>query len=139
MHNHSINTVEQAVAFYNSDAFNLQTRNPIHLESTEVIAIASWLRTINVLLNIQMATDFLDKALSTTSTKDFSKLVKRATYETQDAYEVLYGVNYNLFLDAAKLLERAYKLEKNTGSKDIDKVIKAKKLLTKAKASIITP
>lgn len=139
MHNHSINTIEEAVAFYNSDAFNSTARTPVHMETTEVNAIASWLRTINVLMNIDLSIDFLDKALASSNKKDFNKLVKSARYETKDAFQVLQDSNYNLFPGAIKLLKKAHKIEKFALRNKPNKVKKAKDILVDVKRLIFLP
>lgn len=139
MHNHSVSTLEEAISFYNSDAFNASRSNPIHLETTEVNAIASWLRTMNVLMNIQLSIDYLDKALTATKTKDFKKYVKSAGYETQDAYEVLQEASYNLFPGAEALLKKAYSIERKAQKNKRSKVKKAKNILAQAKSLIIAP
>jgi hypothetical protein len=61
-HNDSIETIEGTVAFYNDDAFNNSpagqliagaTGNGINLDGTQVVAVAAFIRVINVLENIR--------------------------------------------------------------------------------------
>jgi mono/diheme cytochrome c family protein len=69
-HNHSVETIEAAVAFYNGDAFNnspagvlLQgaTGSGINLDATQVVAVAAFLRVINALDNIDLSVARLEK------------------------------------------------------------------------------
>ena len=67
-HNNSVETIEGAVDFYNGDAFNNSpagqlligaTGSGINLDATQVVAVAAFLRVINALENIRMATDLV--------------------------------------------------------------------------------
>jgi len=68
-HNNSVETIEGAVAFYNGDAFNNSpagallvgaTGSGISLDATQVVAVAAFLRVINVLENIRDSLSLLD-------------------------------------------------------------------------------
>ncbi|NOQ13078.1 MAG: hypothetical protein GQ583_01175 [Methyloprofundus sp.] len=103
-HNNSVNTIEEAVAFYNSNAFHASPgANPadpndpesvcercIHLEPTQVTAIALFLRTINAMENIRSSND-LDWQAYSQKRKPRRALLKLAIAETEDAIEVLEG------------------------------------------------
>ena len=65
-HNNSIETIEGAVDFYNSKAFNEAPGfgaaiAGIRLEATEVVAVAAFLRVINVLENERSARDLINR------------------------------------------------------------------------------
>lgn len=104
-HNNSVNTIEEAVAFYNSNAFHASPgANPadpddpesvcercIHLEPTQVIAIALFLRTINAMENIRSSNDLDWQAYSQKRRRSRRELLKLAIAETEDAIEVLEG------------------------------------------------
>ena len=71
-HNNSIETIEGAVDFYNSTAFNTSPGfgaliGGIRLEATEVVAVAAILRVINVLENERSARDLIDRIKIATS------------------------------------------------------------------------
>ncbi len=71
-HNNSIETIEGAVDFYNSRAFNESPGfgsliGGIRLEATEVVAVAAMLRVINVLENERSARDLINRLKIATS------------------------------------------------------------------------
>ncbi len=106
-HNNALNTVETAVSFYNTTAFNHSQGatflgDEIDLQATEVIAVAAFLRTINVQQNIHEAVDFIQRASATIDPDRRSALFRRAADEVQDAAEVL--EEGQLDLEVAKLL-----------------------------------
>jgi cytochrome c peroxidase len=93
-HNNSITTIEGAVDFYNSEAFN----NPpgfgsliggIRLEATEVEAVAAFLRVINALENIRSSIDLENRAKVAVSFSQAQELLKLSISELEDAIEVL--------------------------------------------------
>lgn len=92
-HNNAVDTIEDAVAFYNSDAFNSSPARdlvgPIDLEDDEVLAIAAFLRVINALENIRSCLDFENRALAEFSVENAHELLRLFTFETADAIEVL--------------------------------------------------
>ncbi|HEX6902462.1 MAG TPA: hypothetical protein VF789_22270 [Thermoanaerobaculia bacterium] len=99
-HNNAVDTLEEAVAFYNSKAFDnsLVGRNfkladtggiSIKLEATQVEAVAAMLRVLNALENIRSSSE-LDQAAF--DVKDFdmtSRLLDIASHDTEDAIKVL--------------------------------------------------
>lgn len=98
-HNNSVETIEGAVAFYNGDAFTNSpagqllmnaTGSAINLDATQVVAVAAFLRVINVLENIRASIDFLERA-ATSSIKSDDTLLDPAFHETEDANQVLTG------------------------------------------------
>ena len=98
-HNNSVETIEVAVAFYNGDAFTNSpagqllinaTGSAINLDATQVVAVAAFLRVINVLENIRASIDLLDRAAASSVEPD-DTLLDRAFHETEDANQVLTG------------------------------------------------
>jgi cytochrome c peroxidase len=115
-HDNSITTIEGAVEFYNSDSFNnspigqnIRSLDPsglgIHLEATEVEAVAAFLRVINVLENIRSSVDLESRAKATNSFSQAQELIKLSLSELNDAIEVLNGGH--LHPEAQKKLRQA--------------------------------
>lgn len=104
-HNNSVETIEEAVAFYNSDAFNdspsgqvldQATGSGIALDSEQVAAIGAFLRVINALENIRQSTEITRVAIAAVSARDRSRaLLENAIEEAQDASGVLSGAGLN--------------------------------------------
>jgi hypothetical protein len=102
-HNNAVNTIEEAAAFYNDDAFNdsvggqllqaLDTNGvAVKLDTTQISAIAAFLRVLNALENIRQARETVDGAiiaLFTSSSADVDTLLNNARAETEDAMIVL--------------------------------------------------
>jgi hypothetical protein len=109
-HNNSIPTIEGAVAFYTGPAFHNATGMNVDLETSEVNAIAAMLRTINSLENIRNSNQ-LDHSAKHENFDDGTSLIELAMADTEDAYQVLEGLEYNLFENAVDLLKLAYELE----------------------------
>jgi mono/diheme cytochrome c family protein len=103
-HNNSIETIEGAVAFYNSDAFNdspagqfLAGLDPngvgIALEATQVVEVAAFLRAINALENVREG----EAQLTSSITKGFDRRadakreIAQAVAEIDDGIMVLAG------------------------------------------------
>ena len=92
-----VNTIEEAVNFYNSDQFN----NPpgfggianvqINLQATEVAAVAAFLRVINALENIRSSINIETRARNAKFLNDSVDLIKLSISELQDAVDVLHG------------------------------------------------
>jgi len=119
-HNNAVSTIEEAVDFYNSAAFNSSpaglglkggdTGNiGIHLETTQVEAVAALLRVLNSLENIRSSSE-LDQAAIGRPFDAARNLLDIASFDTEDAYQVL--EERSLHLDAAKLLRTAYQKER---------------------------
>ncbi len=122
-HNNAVSTVEMAVEFYNTDAFNQSAAarllgavtgtNGIRLEATEVQAIASFLRAINALDNIREARENLLAAFRVGSRPDVEQqLIANATMQIDDAIQVLSAAGVNTravdrLLDVRAGLQRA--------------------------------
>lgn len=103
-HNNSIQTIESAVEFYDSETFNdspagqfLAGIDPngvgIELAPTEVQAIAAFLRVINVLENIRQSIELLEKGIAKGSWRhsEAAAFYRLALADIDDAIEVLRG------------------------------------------------
>lgn len=146
-HNNSIETIEGAVDFYNSEAFN----NPpgfganiggIRLEATEVVAVAALLRVINVLENERSARDLIDRIKIATSTAQATELANLAVSEIDDAIEVLVGGGLHRkaqkeFIKARGNAQKAGSM--SNANQRITEANKALANLTTAKNDIIDP
>lgn len=102
-HNNAVNTIEAAVAFYNDDALNnsvggqllkaLDTNGiGIRIDTTEVTAIASFLRVLNALENIRQVRETLNgaaNAIFLIGDNDLDTLLDNARADVDDAAEVL--------------------------------------------------
>ncbi|HJQ71461.1 MAG TPA: hypothetical protein VKA70_20960 [Blastocatellia bacterium] len=93
-HNNAVTTIEGAVDFYNSEAFNIAPGfgsliGGIRLEATEVEAVAAFLRVINSLENIRSSVDLENRAKNATSFSQAQELLKLSIAELDDAIEVL--------------------------------------------------
>jgi len=121
-HNNAIETIEGAVAFYNSAAFNDSeaaaglepiTGSPgINLETTQVVAIAAFLRAINALENIRSAVKLAQSARWVRRFTRARELIENAKEEVIDAIQVLSGGGLHpaaqqSLKGARKLLRRA--------------------------------
>ena len=113
-HSNVVNTIEEAVNFYNSDQFN----NPpgfgsqigqINLQATEVSAVAAFLRVINALENIRSAIEIETRARNAKFLNDSVDLLKLSISELQDAVDVLHGGG--LHPEAQQKLRRAIELD----------------------------
>ncbi|MGH7313371.1 MAG: hypothetical protein ACREJV_09365, partial [Candidatus Rokuibacteriota bacterium] len=91
-HNNSVDTIEQAVEFYTTDAF---ANSPsaafaqINLNASEIRAIAAFLRVINADFNLGETKKYLELALQTSQFSKASRLITLAGLELNDAIGVL--------------------------------------------------
>ena len=92
-HNNAIETIEGAVAFYNSAAFNESPSGMflggIDLDATQVFAVAAFLRVINALENIRSAMDSEERGLD--DKREAKEYFSRAYAENRDAIQVLHA------------------------------------------------
>jgi len=117
-HNNSIETIEGAVAFYNSEAFNdspaaaglaaITGSAGINLETTQIVAASAFLRVMNSLENIRSARDTAEFTLDVKNFRTAKDLLKLALAETADGEEVL--LSGGLHPEAQQSLARARKL-----------------------------
>jgi len=108
-HNNGVQTIEAAVAFYNSQAFKDSTAGasfPIRMEPTEVEAIAAMLRVLNALENIRSATELAHMAIAETRSKAAKRLAQLASFDSEDGVEVL--EERRLHSSSAAKLNRAF-------------------------------
>ena len=152
-HNNAVDTLEEAVAFYNSKAFDnsLVGRNfkladtggiSIKLEATQVEAVAAMLRVLNALENIRSSSE-LDQAAF--DQKDFDKtsmLLDIASYDTEDAIEVLQVRSLHPIavqkLRAAHAKEREAVTERSRPRRD-DLIQEILALKAEAQADMVAP
>jgi hypothetical protein len=126
-------TIEEAIAFYDSPAFNSSPSGllaPIDLTATEIDDIGRFLRGVNATFNAALAVKRLDAATTTVlrfrnSRLDLQReLLRFANAEVIDAIEVLSGVAN---LDAPALLSlvtaRALVDEARTTGSDVSRVL----------------
>ncbi|HKY27126.1 MAG TPA: hypothetical protein VJM12_04190 [Pyrinomonadaceae bacterium] len=93
-HNNAITTIEGAVDFYNSRAFNEAPGfgsliGTIRLDATEVEAVAAFLRVINALENIRSSIDLENRAKVAVNFSQAQELLRLSITELQDAIDVL--------------------------------------------------
>jgi hypothetical protein len=100
-HNNAIRTVEGAVSFYNSPTFNdspaaaglafiAGSNGPgIELDSTEIEAVAAFLRVINALENLRSARSLANRLRNASTTAHVRQLSELLRSELSDAYAVL--------------------------------------------------
>ncbi len=130
-HNNAVATIEGAVAFYNSAAFNDSPAaraigGGIDLDVTEVESVAAFLRVINALENIRSAIELQRTARKAGCPKRIERLLKRASVELRDAISVLEGGG--LHPDAVRLLQRARRLnDRHPSRKAIGRAIRKEK------------
>lgn len=127
-HNNSVNTLEEAIAFYNSRAFHnspgAEPADPsdptsictrcIQLESTQITAIALFLRTLNVMENIRSSNDLDNKAralFAAGQKSDALDMLKLAIADTEDAIEVMEGGQLIPYHQSLRLLKQAQEYE----------------------------
>jgi cytochrome c peroxidase len=100
-HTNAFDTIEDAIGFYNSTAFNTSpvgTPN-INLNATEVANIGRFLRVLNAAFNIQLAIKRVDGVLpiieedKNSSRALQQELARLAGVEAEDAFQVLNGVS----------------------------------------------
>jgi hypothetical protein len=108
-HDNSIDTIEGAVAFYNSRSFADSPSGalaPINLQATQVEAVAAFLRVINALDNIREASEAARAARTVSGRPQASnQLLKQAIRDAEDAMGVL--APRGLHPAAVKSLDRA--------------------------------
>jgi hypothetical protein len=113
-HSNVVNTIEEAVNFYNSTQFNTDPGfgpqvGGINLEATEVAAVGAFLRVINALENIRSAIEIETRARNAKFLNDSVDLLKLSISELQDAVDVLHGGG--LHPEAQQKLRRAIELD----------------------------
>jgi cytochrome c peroxidase len=140
-HNNSVSTVEEAVGAYNGDGFNnspgsLTSKGfdrRIKLGSTQVVAVALFLRSINAVENIRSSNQLDRQAMGLTGSNS-QEVLKLAMYETKDAIRVLqegvlspYPQAVNKLLESLKLETLAYALPSPLRNQYIQNAINSKR------------
>lgn len=115
-HNNAVNNIESAVAFYTSDAFRNSPAakhlgSDVNLDTSEVQAIAALLRTLNCLENIRSSLAVDKKVRAYNDIPKGKEKLYPALFDSEDAYQVLEGMEYNLYGNASDLLKEAYAQE----------------------------
>ena len=115
-HNNAVSTLEEAIASYNNDAFNTSPGSlskgkdrRVKLDSTQIVAVASFLRALNALENIRLS-DQLDNQAKQVGKNDTAReLARLAAKENRDAIDVLkegkLGTNWKATLKLEKAAE----------------------------------
>ena len=114
-HNNSVSTLEEAIASYNSDAFNLSpgavtskgANRQVKLDSTQIVAVASFLRAINALENIRLSNRLDNQAKQVANLASSKELSKLAIEENQDAIRVLREGVLGAYTNALSKLDQA--------------------------------
>lgn len=101
-HNNAVQTLEGAVDFYATDAFFLASGLKITLDTSEVEAIAAFLRVLNALDNIRSFTQQSAAAIGQGDPQRSRRGLEIALSDVEDAIQVLR--ERNLHLDAIKKL-----------------------------------
>ena len=142
-HNNSAETLEDAIRFYSSDAFNESdgaSGRAFVFGSTDVNDIGAFLRAINAIENARSAIDYINKALASSGKKMDKKLLRLALADTKDGIKVLAtGPLPDLFPEAVGSFRRA-KILIRAAIHSRNRVVAkhAKKKLTMVKSQIIT-
>jgi cytochrome c peroxidase len=118
-HNNSAATLEDAVAFYTSDAFHASPAaappgsGAFVLTEDDINQIAGFLRALNALENIRSSNAYDARAIDPAELAPADELVELAIAETTDAIEVLTEGPIELFAGtlAVELLQEARELE----------------------------
>ena len=91
-HNNAVSTIEEAVNYYNSDAFKASFAGQfftIDLAPTEVEAIAVFLRVMDSLENIRSSSVLVQGAIEEHDTATAQRLINFAIANTKDSFGVL--------------------------------------------------
>ena len=120
-HNNAVETIEAAVEFYSSAAFNnsmagqlilAETGSGINLDHNQSAAVASFLRVINALENIRQSIGFLEKfnVKNSRTVNEGNQLLRQMIAETRDSAMVLEDAD--LHPEAVNYLQEANKLSR---------------------------
>jgi hypothetical protein len=134
-HNNSVETIEGAVAFYNSDAFNNSPSGQflrdgadraVALDGTEVKAVAAFLRAINALDNIRELNNLLGAVAANVllAGEHPADVAKRAVNDIDDAIMVLQ--EGGLHPDAVQQLQEARGLTEKAATSPSSRIKLAK-------------
>jgi len=93
-HNNSATTIEEAVDFHNSNAFNgapIPRGLRIHLDPDQVKAIGAFLRVMNALENIRSSSDLETRAAGATDRSQIAELLSLANTQLRFGIDILGG------------------------------------------------
>jgi hypothetical protein len=111
-HNNLVTTIEQAVEFYGTPAFNTSPSGRvifgIDLDQVQVNQVAAFLRVINALENIRSAEEKLTSALHGLGLPDVNNRLRLATGDIKDAHRVLEQALPALTSNGVHPIARAY-------------------------------
>lgn len=92
-HNNAVFTIEEAVGFYNSQAFKKSQAGGnlpnLAMETTEVENIAAFLRVMNALENIRSSLLLDEGAIEEANGDTARRLAHLASFDTEDGFQVL--------------------------------------------------
>ncbi|MFO1070811.1 MAG: hypothetical protein U1E14_20000 [Geminicoccaceae bacterium] len=148
-HNNSATTLEEAIAFYNSDAFNdaspsaatttLPLGRGFQLDAVQVRQLAAFLRGLNADENARTAIELIDRA-ATLNRGRAKQTLRLALGETRDAIRVLRAVQPALFADSgavASLVEARELLQDAVRGNDVTEAAQARVALERARGQIV--
>ena len=98
-HNNAVQTIEEAVGYYNSKAFRESQHGAplqIAMEPTEIENIAAFLRVMNALENIRGSLELDQGAIEEEDRATARRLAQLASFDTEDAWQVLEPRNLHL-------------------------------------------
>jgi hypothetical protein len=139
-HNNARSTLEDAVAFYNSDAFNNSPAGQagrIALSQEQVNDIAAFLRALNALENIRQSEDYIRTAIAGGAERGVEPL-RLAREEIQDAIEVLstVGLHPESVADLNQAIRSAAPAHARSYGTDLEHALAA---LQRARVRILAP
>ncbi len=111
-HNNAVSTIEEAVDFYNTDAFKKSFAGalvPINMDPVEVQNIASFLRVMSSLENIRGSNEIDRGAIEERDRSKAKRLAFLASFDTEDGWQVLEPKGLHPF--AVSRLKAAYAAE----------------------------
>ena len=120
----------------------MQLIGGIRLEATEVVAVAAFLRVINVLENERSARDLINRIKIATSVAQATELANLAMSEIDDAIEVLEGGGLHRKAQKEFFKARGNTQKAGSASNASQRVTEANKALanlTTAKNDIVDP
>jgi mono/diheme cytochrome c family protein len=139
-HNNARATIEEAVAFYNSDAFNNSPSGQagrIALSEAQVNEIAAFLRALNALENIRQSEAYVQTAIDRGHERGAEPL-RLAREEIQDAIQVLatVGLHADAVADLNQAMRAAAPAHVQAYRPDLQRALEA---LRRARSRILSP
>ena len=139
-HNNAVSTLEQAIAAYNSDAYNTSpgaltsklADRTVKLDSTQVVAVASFLRAINALENLRLSDRLDNQARQVRNKARARHLAGLGLAENEDAIRVLKEGVLGSYWRVVRKLEKAADYQRRASAARSPVLLRS--LLTKALA-----